>query len=188
MSIRTLHEAHNCWFITFTCYDWKPLFELTAAYDLAYKWFKYLTDSKKAQVLGYVIMPNHLHVILYLPDDTVNLNKLIANGKRFLAYDIIKRLKAANHNTVLAELGNAVMTTDKSKGQKHRVFEPSFDAKPIHTEEFFWQKLQYIHLNPVKGKWNLAEHYTDYEHSSAAFYEMGTFKFFKPTDYRTVGS
>ncbi|HVG14845.1 MAG TPA: hypothetical protein VM935_07790 [Chitinophagaceae bacterium] len=32
------------------------------------------------------------------------------------------------------------------------------------------QKLQYIHLNPVRGKWKLVEHWEDYEHSSSRFY------------------
>ncbi|HMT76034.1 MAG TPA: hypothetical protein PKA77_18310 [Chitinophagaceae bacterium] len=32
------------------------------------------------------------------------------------------------------------------------------------------QKLNYIHDNPCKGKWNLAAATVDYEHSSAKFY------------------
>jgi hypothetical protein len=35
------------------------------------------------------------------------------------------------------------------------------------------QKLDYIHHNPVKGKWKLVDDFTDYHHSSAAFYELG---------------
>jgi hypothetical protein len=30
-----------------------------------------------------------------------------------------------------------------------------------------------MHLNPVSKKWNLADDFTDYEHSSASFYEKG---------------
>ena len=33
------------------------------------------------------------------------------------------------------------------------------------------QKLEYIHHNPVSGKWNLVDDFCDYEHSSASFYE-----------------
>ncbi len=33
----------------------------------------------------------------------------------------------------------------------------SFDAKPIFSEKFLLQKLNYIHYNPVKGKWRLAK-------------------------------
>ena len=50
------------------------------------------------------------------------------------------------------------------------MFEALFDAKPVYHRGFLLQKLQYIHLNPVRGKWKLVEHWQDYEHSSARFY------------------
>jgi hypothetical protein len=34
-------------------------------------------------------------------------------------------------------------------------------------------EINYIHMNPVSGKWNLVEDYTDYPYSSAAYYELG---------------
>ena len=51
------------------------------------------------------------------------------------------------------------------------MFNDSFDAKDIHNEKFLHHKIDYIHHNPVSGKWNLAEDFASYEHSSAAFYE-----------------
>lgn len=33
--------------------------------------------------------------------------------------------------------------------------------------------LDYIHHNPVSGKWNLANDYLSYKYSSARFYELG---------------
>ncbi|MBK9226107.1 MAG: hypothetical protein IPL67_03360 [Ignavibacteria bacterium] len=41
------------------------------------------------------------------------------------------------------------------------------------TEKFIRQKLNYMHKNPVSGKWKLVENYLDYIHSSARFYELG---------------
>ena len=38
-------------------------------------------------------MPNHFHAILYFPQSGYDLNKIIGNGKRFIAYEIIERLK-----------------------------------------------------------------------------------------------
>ena len=35
------------------------------------------------------------------------------------------------------------------------------------------QKLNYIHRNPVSGKWRLVDNYIDYKHSSAGFHESG---------------
>ena len=46
--------------------------------------------------------------------------------------------------------------------------------------------LDYIHHNPVSGKWSLVNDFAEYEHSSASFYELGTVKHFKPRDYKEI--
>jgi REP element-mobilizing transposase RayT len=43
------------------------LFEKANAYDTVYKWFDSL-NANNQHVLAFVIMPNHLHVILYFPE------------------------------------------------------------------------------------------------------------------------
>jgi REP element-mobilizing transposase RayT len=186
MPVRTIHRNNTDWFITFTCYRWLPLFEITRSYDLVYKWFEYLKTEKQADILSYVIMPNHFHAIIHLSDCQSGLNKIVANGKRFMAYDIIERLEKQGEKKILEELTEAVNITNRSKKQKHRVFETSFDAKSLESDWFIEQKLDYIHHNPVNGKWNLVSDFTEYEHSSASFYELGTVKHFKPRDYREI--
>jgi REP element-mobilizing transposase RayT len=59
------------------------LFELTNSYDLVYSWFDILKKDK-IEVVGYVIMPNHVHSILYFPEAGFDLNKILSNGKRFM--------------------------------------------------------------------------------------------------------
>jgi REP element-mobilizing transposase RayT len=186
MSVRTQHSYEKDWYVTCTCYDWLPLFELVNGYELVYKWFAYLQEKDEADILSYVIMPNHFHIIIHLKNEERNLNKLVANAKRFMAYEIVQRLQAQNKNKVLERLAAGVNKTDKKKGQKHRVFEPSFDAKCVESDKFVAQKLDYIHHNPVSGKWQLVEDFTAYEHSSASFYELGIVKHFKPRDYREI--
>ncbi len=58
-------------------------------------------------------------------------------------------------NKELEFLHGAVTKTESKKGQVHKVFEESFDAKGIYNEKFFLQKLNYIHHNPVNdnGIW-----------------------------------
>ncbi|MDQ3682366.1 MAG: hypothetical protein M3352_04735 [Bacteroidota bacterium] len=68
----------------------------------------------------------------------------------------------------------------------HKVFTDSFDAKGIYNEKFFNQKLNYIHFNPVTGKWRLVNDYTEYQHSSALFYETGEVKNYQPFDFRLL--
>ena len=41
-------------------------------------------------------------------------------------------------------------------------------------------------LFPVSGKWNLVNDYTDYEHISASFYEIGVVRSYQPFDFRIL--
>ncbi|MEP6683254.1 MAG: hypothetical protein ABJA35_08340 [Parafilimonas sp.] len=72
-----------------------------------------------------------------------------------MAYEIIKRLKESNQTTILKQLQTAVTEKEKAKGQLHKVFEESFDAKSIDNKKFFLQKINYIHLNPVRGNYKV---------------------------------
>jgi REP element-mobilizing transposase RayT len=182
MVIRTKHQiTDNGWFITFTCYNWMSLFELTQSYDLVYQWLNLANDKYQIKTLAFVIMPNHVHLLLYLEDETVNLNRVIANAKRFMAYKIIQRLKQQGNHSLLDTLASACTEKEKQKGQLHKAFQPSFDAKSVYTPDFLYQKLDYIHHNPVSGKWSLCNEFTDYAHSSAAFYELE-----KPNTFATI--
>jgi REP element-mobilizing transposase RayT len=174
MPVRTEHEqeVNSIYFVTFTCYNWLPLFQLTNSYDLVYKWFDYL-HTQNIRVAGYVIMPNHVHVLLYFSEMPKTLNAVIGNGKRFIAYEIINRLIAANDESMLAKLSAGVKDRERKKGQIHKVFKESFDAKKCTSTVFIYQKLDYIHHNPTSGKWMLAKDFIGYEHSSASFYEEG---------------
>ena len=55
----------------------------------------------------------------------------------------------------------------------HDVFEPSFDWKECYSDNFIEQKLNCIHENPCRGKWDLVTQPWDYIHSSAKFYYHG---------------
>ncbi|CAN5249554.1 hypothetical protein BH11BAC6_BH11BAC6_03200 [soil metagenome] len=48
------------------------------------------------------------------------------------------------------------------------------------------QKLSYIHSNPCKGKWNLANSLVDYKHSSAKFYLTSEQGFYTITNYKEI--
>ena len=186
MSVKYKHsDVYSMYFCTFTCYEWMHLFELTNSYDLAYSWFDILKKDE-IEIVGYVIMPNHVHCILYFPEAGFDLNKILANGKRFMAYEIINRLEKANDTNTLTILQNALTEREKKKKQLHKVFKDSFDAKPIFSEKFLLQKLNYIHDNPVKGKWNLAKDFVLYEHSSASFYEESITRHFLPKHYKDL--
>jgi putative transposase len=187
MSTRTSHSSEAALhYITFTCYQWLPLFTICNAYDLVYKWFNFLAENYQIKTTAYTIMPNHVHCILFFPNDNYDLNKIVANGKRFMAYEIIKRLTEHGLHKILLQLKEGLTDRDVKKGQKHKAFEDSFDAKAIYHREFLLQKINYIHLNCVRGKWKLAEHWEDYEFSSARFYVKNKQDLFSPVHYEEL--
>jgi len=77
-----------------------------------YKWFDYLY-TQNIRTTGYVIMPNHIHALLYFPQMPTSLNTIIGNGKRFMAYEIIKRLIAANDEAMLVQLAAGVKESER---------------------------------------------------------------------------
>ena len=68
-----------------------------------------------------------------------------------MTYEIIKRLTAADDKAMLAQLTASVKEKEWTKGQLHKVFENSFDAKQCVSTDFIYQKLDYIHHNPTSG-------------------------------------
>ncbi len=116
MPVRFPHDqlANTVYYITFTCYKWKHLFRISQAYDAVYKWFDKLYE-KKISVLSYVIMPNHLHVIVHFPTMPKSLNTVNGNAKRFMAYDIIKGLEENKEFLLLEDLQSAVSKREETK-------------------------------------------------------------------------
>jgi len=111
---------------------------------MVYKWFNHLREKKNIKTTAYVIMPNHLHCILFFPSPNFSLNKIIGNAKRFMAYEIIARLETANQTEILNQLASAVTEKEKNKGQKHKVFEENFDAKSIDNQKFSCRSMVFI--------------------------------------------
>jgi len=118
-------------------------------------------------------MPNHVHALIAFKNTGKNINTIVGNGKRFIAYDLVERLKVGGFSEVLESLRGWVNSTDRSRHKKHEVFEPSFDWKECNSEYLVEQKLNYIHKNGSKGESRLVASTADYEHSSAGFYLLG---------------
>jgi hypothetical protein len=62
-------------------------------------------------------MPNHIHRILYFPKAGFNINTILSNAKRFMAYEIVNRLEKANDTSTSNILQNEL--TDRERKKKH---------------------------------------------------------------------
>jgi len=179
---RKIIEPDGVFFITITCHQWLPLIEMTNGYDIVYNWFDHL-KSKGHYINGYVIMPNHLHALIAFRNTGQSINTIVGNGKRFMAYEIIKRLERQNESELLHRLNLSVEAKDRERNKKHEIWEDSFDWKECRTHKFMKQKLDYMHDNPCRGKWNLVSDVTEYAHSSAKFYLCGEQGVYPVTSY-----
>ncbi len=175
-------EPGVTYFITFTCFNGLALIQKINSYDLVYKWFNHLKD-KGHLIVGYVIMPNHIHVVIAFKDIGQSINTIIGNGKRFMAYEIVGRLKSLGEFNLLKSMALGVSPKDNARNKKHSVWKYSFDWKECIGDAFIEQKINYMHQNPCKGKWHLASTPEEYEHSSAKFYICGEAGVYPVTNY-----
>ena len=134
-------------------------------------WFTKKRRQFYIRLCNNAIRRGGLHALIKLSSHSRTINILIAEGKRFRAYEIIKRLRKLKLVELLNILEDGINNVEKKKGSIHKVFEVSFDCKECFTTKFILQKLRYMHNNPVKA--GLVKNASDYIHSSAKFYETG---------------
>jgi len=63
-----------------------------------------------------------VHLLVHYTGGDRDLNLEIGSGKRFIAYDIVKKLKEQQRVDILLQLSNAVKAKNKSRGKKHEVW------------------------------------------------------------------
>ncbi|MEO6229572.1 MAG: hypothetical protein ABJB11_21280 [Ferruginibacter sp.] len=66
-----------------------------------------------------------------------------------MAYKIISRLEKNNKKALLGYLAGGVEVTRKRNKKLHEVWALSFDWKDCRNNKFVWQKLDYMHNNPL---------------------------------------
>jgi putative transposase len=120
-------------------------------------------------IYGYVIMPNHIHLIVQCQPEHP-LMDVMRDFKKFTSKQIIAQLTTDGNDRALDYLRSAVRRPGK---QAYAVWEDEYRAKDVTSPDFLWQKLEYIHNNPVQPRWHLVETPEEYGWSSARFYLSG---------------
>ena len=147
-------------FFTATILEWKPLLQLTVCKEIIINSLKFLSTENKITVFGFVIMPNHLHVIWQISNH-IDKIKLQQSFKKYTAQMMLKELRN-NHVEKLK------MFQVNAADRKYQVWERNSLSIEIRSNEVMFQKLNYIHQNPVRaGIIELAENYL---YSSASLY------------------
>jgi putative transposase len=119
-------------------------------------------------------MSNHFHLIWQILGENTR-EKVQLSFLRFTAQQIKFDLEK-NHPKVLEHF------KVNAKDRMYQFWERNSLSVEITTEHFFYQKLDYIHQNPVKAM--LCNSAEDYYFSSAKFYEKGETDFDFLTHYK----
>jgi hypothetical protein len=93
----------------------------TNAYDVVCLFFSHLNQNGH-QVVGYTIMPNHVQLLLFFGEDGKSLNTVIGNLKRFIGYEIVKRLQVQNDKETLTLLSQGVVEAERRRGKLHQLW------------------------------------------------------------------
>lgn len=169
-------ELGNTYFWTNTVKNWKNLIIKDKYKNLILITLDELVQNDLVTVFAFVIMPNHFHLIWKI--NSMNGKEMPnASLNKKISHLIIKDLKL-NHQQVLPYF----QVSDKDRS--YRIWQRDPLAVIMDTKEKVEQKIEYIHLNPLQEKWNLAKYPEDYYWSSADFYQNGIDNFGFLTDYR----
>ena len=109
-------------------------------------------------IFAYVIMQDHTHIIT---NNKYEISETLRYLNGISAKRIMDHLKA---NEIEASLSKLRIQERQDK-HKYSVYEHHPNALRVTGEEALWQKVQYIHLNPVRA--GLVEHPNDFRFSSA---------------------
>ena len=109
-------------------------------------------------IFAYVIMPDHSHL---LTDSAREIKDVLRFLNGISARRVINYLKEKELESSLAKLRIA----ERRDEQKYSVYDRHPNAVRITGEDAFMQKVNYIHLNPVRA--GLVDHPDEYLYSGA---------------------
>jgi len=95
-------------------------------------------------ILAYVIMLDHVHLLVYSKKEMSDALRLL-NG--VAARRIIQYLKENDFQSSLLKLRGET----RERNHKHSVWQHHPDSLEIFGENTFRQKVDYIHMNPVRA-------------------------------------
>lgn len=165
--IREQEKAH---FITATVVDWIDVFSRKNYRDCIIECFDYCIKNKEMILYGYVIMSNHIHMILQSNDG--KLSDLVRDFKKFTAKTILDKIQNEPESRREWMLERFKLATEThSRNKNYQFWQYGNNAEEIVSEHFLWSKLDYIHMNPVRA--GIVLKIEDYIYSSASNYVNG---------------
>jgi REP element-mobilizing transposase RayT len=135
------------YFLTATICDWEYVFTEPQYFQIIVESLSFCQRNKDLRLAGYVIMPNHLHLI-GAGSKVFPLSDTLRDFKQFAAKKILQELESDGRSNLLSRFSSAARYD--GRGNEHKVWMEGNHPILIDSEEMFTQKLEYIHENPVR--------------------------------------
>jgi REP-associated tyrosine transposase len=161
--LRRYYGRGHLHFLTFSCYRRLPLLKGARARDVFVRELAKLREELQFKLIGYVVMPEHVHLLLCEPPQgtpSTVLHKL----KLRVARKMRKRRRSV-------PLGQMRLPFEESGEPLRAFWQARFYDFNVYSERKKIEKLNYMHGNPVLR--GLVKHPKDWPWSSWAFYAKG---------------
>jgi len=145
MSFKPIHDPSHLYFITSSLVEWLPLFANNKYASIVLNSLDWHRKQKQILLYAFVIMPTHLHWISK-PCEPFTVSEVLQSFASYTAHEILKALRSNGQDDWLA-----VFADHAKPGKKHHIWQKPL-AKNVYSKEFLYEKLEYIHSNPVNKK------------------------------------
>ncbi len=164
-----IRDQDKLYFITFAVVYWVDVFTRQTYKDLVLDSLKYCQKKKGLEIYSWVIMSNHIHLIIGR-NGAVKIEDIIRDFKKFTSVHLCKMIEDNNQESrkswMLKLFSNAA---DKSKKHvKYKFWQNEYHPIELDTNKMMEQKLDYIHNNPVEE--GIVDNPASYLYSSARDY------------------
>jgi len=162
---RSSVEEESFFFITTTVVKFQPIFTNSCYCDILLDNIRYYQQKYKFEILAYVIMPSHFHWIIEVDTSTGTVSDIMRDIKKYTAWQIFEKVKLKGQTElerIFREEAGVIVD------QRMKLWMRRFDDEVIRNGRMFWNKLMYIHYNPVEA--GIVLRAEDYKYSSARNY------------------
>ncbi len=173
MGIRNKITGRNVYFLTLTVVDWVDVFTRYDYREIIVNSLKYCQQEKGLEIYAWCLMTNHLHLVASAKEtEKYSLPDILRDFKKFTNKAIVEKIKEIPESRRLWLLDRFEFAGRYNHKIKfYKFWQDGNEAKEINTPEFMQQKLNYVHMNPVRAGWvGEAQHYL---YSSAIDYAGG---------------
>lgn len=165
------YKAHNpegFYFITNTIVGWVDLFTRPQYKDIIIKSLKFCIENKGLVVHAYVIMTNHIHLIVSTKEGVL-LSNVMRDFKTHTSKKLIEEIKNINESRREWLLNKFAFEARRQvRGKDYKLWQDGFHPIELLSAEMVAQKLEYLHNNPVVER--VVDEDVHYIYSSARQY------------------